>query len=112
MKKVLMICSAGMSGTILARRVQEQMNQLDPDIEVKAAGVVEGRRMMLRNPADLCVITPPAGMYASLFGDLCDQTKKSILVLSSEDFGISAGEISRLSVRIANWFGSSSLACF
>ncbi|MBP3038503.1 PTS cellobiose transporter subunit IIB [Bacillaceae bacterium Marseille-Q3522] len=67
MKKALIICAAGMSSSMMAKRTTELFKQKGQDIEVDAVPATEGEKMIRNSDFDLFLISPQTKMYLDQF---------------------------------------------
>jgi PTS system cellobiose-specific IIB component len=67
MKKVLIICAAGMSSSMMASKTTDLFKQKRHDIEVDAVPATEGEQMIRSSDFDLFLISPQTKMYLDQF---------------------------------------------
>ncbi|MCQ9209966.1 PTS cellobiose transporter subunit IIB [Granulicatella seriolae] len=62
-KKALIICAAGMSSSMMAKKVTELLKTKGDDIQVDAINVSEGDKAIRTSEFDLYMVSPQAKMY-------------------------------------------------
>lgn len=67
MKKVLIICAAGMSSSMMASKVTELFKEKGEDIVVDAVSATEGDKMIKNSDFDLFLISPQTTMFLDKF---------------------------------------------
>ena len=73
MKKVLIICAAGMSSSLIAKKVTHYFENVGKEIEVEAIHATLGAEKIAANEFDLYLISPQTKMY---FGKLKEAALK------------------------------------
>ena len=79
MKKVLIICAAGMSSSLMAKKTTEFLNGKGHDITVDAVSATEGNKMIESSDFDLFLVSPQTRMYYAKFAELGNKVNKSVL---------------------------------
>lgn len=67
MKKVLIICAAGMSSSMMAKKATDLFKEKGQEIEVDAVPATEGEKMIQNSDFDLFLISPQTKMYFEQF---------------------------------------------
>lgn len=79
MKKVLIICAAGMSSSLMAKRSTETLKGKGHDIEVDAVSATEGGKMIESSDFDLFLISPQTKMYYDKFSKIGEKVGKPVI---------------------------------
>ena len=69
MAKALIICAAGMSSSLMAKKTTEFLKSKGHDIEVDAVSATEGGKAIATAEFDLYLISPQTKMYFKQFED-------------------------------------------
>ncbi|MCH4168383.1 MAG: PTS cellobiose transporter subunit IIB [Streptococcaceae bacterium] len=67
MKKALIICAAGMSSSVMAKKTTEYLQAQGKSIEIDAVSATEGNKMIANSDFDLFLISPQTKMYFKQF---------------------------------------------
>ncbi|MFT4245521.1 MAG: PTS cellobiose transporter subunit IIB [Micrococcaceae bacterium] len=73
MKKALIICAAGMSSSMMAKKVTEYLQGKGEDIELDAVSVSEGEEKMRNKEFDLYLISPQTTMHLEKFQQIGEE---------------------------------------
>lgn len=79
MKKVLIICAAGMSSSMMATKTTDYFKQNGKDIFVDAVSATEGDNMIKTSDFDLFLISPQTTMFLDKFVKLGDTVGKPVV---------------------------------
>ena len=79
MKKVLIICAAGMSSALMAKKTTEFLKSKGKDILVDAVSATEGSRMIESSDFDLFLVSPQTKMYYSKFLEIGNKVDKLVV---------------------------------
>ncbi|WJP97371.1 PTS cellobiose transporter subunit IIB [Macrococcus bovicus] len=79
MKKALIICAAGMSSSLMAKKTTEFLQGKGEDIEVEAVSANEGAKMIETSDFDLFLISPQTKMHFNRFKGIGDQVGKPVV---------------------------------
>lgn len=79
MKKVLIICAAGMSSSMMASKTTNYFKDKDLEIFVDAVSATEGDKMIKNSDFDLFLISPQTTMYFDKFKKLGDGVNKPVV---------------------------------
>lgn len=63
MKKVLIICAAGMSSSMVAAKTTQWFEEKGKDIFMDAVSATEGQKMIENSDFDLFLVSPQTKMY-------------------------------------------------
>ncbi|AGT33817.1 PTS cellbiose transporter subunit IIC [Geobacillus genomosp. 3] len=79
MKKVLIICAAGMSSSLMAKKTTEFLKAKGQDVEVDAISANEGGKMIEKSDFDLFLVSPQTKMYYQKFKETGDRVGKPVV---------------------------------
>lgn len=79
MKKVLIICAAGMSSSMMAKKTTEFFKEKGQNIEVDAVPATEGDKLIQNSDFDLFLISPQTTMYLDKFKKIGDKSGKTVV---------------------------------
>lgn len=79
MKKVLIICAAGMSSSLMAKKTTEFLKNKGNDIEVDATSSNEGNKMIEKSDFDLFMVSPQTKMHYKKFKEAGDRVGKPVV---------------------------------
>lgn len=79
MKKALIICAAGMSSSLMAKKTTEFLKGKGHEIEVDAVSANEGNKMIEKSDFDLFLISPQTKMHFNKFKELGDRVGKPVV---------------------------------
>ena len=78
MAKALIICAAGMSSSLMAKKTTEFFKSKGDDIEVDAISATEGGKAVAAAEFDLYLISPQTKMYYKQFEEAAAKVGKPI----------------------------------
>jgi len=78
MKKVLIICAAGMSSSLIAKKGTTYLKENGYDVEIDATHATEGVSTIQKDEFDMYLVSPQTKMYYKALKDAADKTGKSI----------------------------------
>lgn len=78
MKKVLIICAAGMSSSLMAKKTTEYFKDQERNIILDSTTVGEGSKFIEDGGFDLYLISPQAKMYFNQLKNVADRVGKPI----------------------------------
>lgn len=78
MKKVLIICAAGMSSSLMAKKTTEYLQGKGHDIMVDAVAATEGNAMIESSDFNLFLVSPQTKMYYAKFAELGKKMNKTV----------------------------------
>lgn len=79
MKKVLIICAAGMSSSLMAKKTTEFFKSNGLDIVLDAVSATEGTKMIETSDFDLFLISPQTRMYFAKFEEAGKKVGKPVV---------------------------------
>ena len=79
MKKALIICAAGMSSSLMAKKVTEYFASKDKTILVVAVSATEGGNMIQNSDFSLFLISPQTMMMLDKFKKLGEEVGKPVV---------------------------------
>lgn len=79
MKKALIICAAGMSSSLMAKKTTELFKSKGKDITVDAVSATEGNKMIENSDFDMFLISPQTRMYFSKFAEAGKKVNKPVV---------------------------------
>lgn len=78
MKKVLIMCNAGMSSSLIAKKATEFFDEKGTDIKVEATTVMEGEDIIRDGDYDLYLISPQMRMHFKKFEEAAKESNKKV----------------------------------
>lgn len=78
MKKVMLICNAGMSSSLMAKKVTEQLEKDGKDIIVDATTSSDSDRVLTGDEYAMILVSPQIRMYFDAYKEKADANGKSI----------------------------------
>ncbi|WP_244833556.1 PTS cellobiose transporter subunit IIB [Clostridium sp. BJN0001] len=79
MKKVLIICAAGMSSSLMAKKTTEFLKSKGKEIIVDAVSATEGAKNIEEGDFDLFLISPQTKMYYAKFAEAGKKVNKPVI---------------------------------
>ena len=79
MKKILIICAAGMSSSVMAKKTTDYFKQKGIDIVVDATTATEGTKAIETRDFDLFIISPQTKMYVTQFAEAGARVGKPVV---------------------------------
>ncbi|PTK09423.1 PTS cellobiose transporter subunit IIB [Mammaliicoccus sciuri] len=79
MKKALIICAAGMSSSLMAKKTTSYLQEQGNDIEVDAVSANEGGKMIEKQSFDLYLVSPQTKMYFKKLKEAGDRVNKPVV---------------------------------
>ncbi|GMA69014.1 PTS cellbiose transporter subunit IIC [Leuconostoc litchii] len=79
MKKALIICAAGMSSSMMAKKTTDYFKNKDIDIEVDAITATEGEEAIRSRNFDLYLISPQTTMYLDGFKKIGEEVGRPVV---------------------------------
>ncbi|MFV0394940.1 MAG: PTS sugar transporter subunit IIB [Coprobacillaceae bacterium] len=89
MKKILLVCNAGMSTSLLVTNMEKYAKSVDLDVEIKAVPLTEAERIMLE--WDVVMLGPQVRHTLNNLKSKLDG-KVPIEVIEMRDYGMMNGE--------------------
>jgi len=85
-KKVLIICAAGMSSSLMAKKATEFLNSKGHDIMVDAVSATEGNKMIESSDFDLFLVSPQTKMYYAKFAEVGKKVNKPVVSIPPQAY--------------------------
>lgn len=79
MKKALIICAAGMSSSLMAKKTTEFLKNKGYDVLVDAVSATEGNGMIESSDFDLFLVSPQTKMYYAKFSEVGERVNKPVI---------------------------------
>lgn len=79
MKKALIICAAGMSSSLMAKKTTSYLQEQGHNIEVDAVSANEGGKMIEKQSFDLYLVSPQTKMYFKKLKEAGDRVNKPVV---------------------------------
>ncbi|GGE25771.1 PTS cellobiose transporter subunit IIB [Streptococcus himalayensis] len=86
MKKALIICAAGMSSSLMAKKSTELLKTQGKEIEVDAISATEGGKAIASGEFDLFLISPQTKMYFKQFEEAAAKVGKPIVQIPPQAY--------------------------
>lgn len=78
MKKVILICNAGMSSSLMAKKASEQLEKDGEDIIVEATTSSNSEKVLTGDVYDMILVSPQIRMYFDEYKKKADANGKAI----------------------------------
>ena len=78
MKKALIICAAGMSSSLMAKKTTEFLKSKGHEIEVDAISATEGGKAISSANFDLYLVSPQTKMFYKQFEEAAKKAERAI----------------------------------
>lgn len=78
MKKVMLICNAGMSSSVMAKKTTKYLQEKGEDIQMDATTVASADKVFSSDEYDLILISPQIRMKFDEFSQRAEKNKKKI----------------------------------
>lgn len=79
MKKALIICAAGMSSSMIAKKATDYFQAEGKEIELDATTASQGAKMIANDTFDLYLVSPQTKMYFDNLKKSADKVNKPII---------------------------------
>ena len=86
MQKVVIICSAGMSSSLMAKKASTLFNEKGLEIEVTAVNLSEGNSVIESGAYELYLISPQTRMYFDDFANAVAAVHKKIALIPPQAY--------------------------
>lgn len=86
MKKVLIICAAGMSSSLMAKKTTNYLQAKGHDVEVDAVAATEGNKMIESSDFNLFLVSPQTKMYYAKFAELGKKVNKPVVSIPPQAY--------------------------
>lgn len=79
MKKALIICAAGMSSSMIAKKTTDFLQSKGKDIEIEATSADRGANAIAKDDFDLYLVSPQTKMYFENLAQAAEKQNKPIV---------------------------------
>lgn len=86
MSEVLLICGAGMSSSVMAKKVTEYLHHQNFDINVTARGEYEGEHLIKQAKYDFYLVSPQIKMYFKKFERHAQEVGKKVVQVPNDAY--------------------------
>lgn len=86
MKKVIFICAAGMSSSMIAAKTTDWFKANGHEIIMDAVSVTEGRKMIESSDFDLFLVSPQTRMHLAKFQESGDKVGKKVVSIPPQAY--------------------------
>ncbi len=91
-KKILLVCSAGMSTSLLMTKMQKSAQEKGINAEVTAMSSNEATKLLAKQKVDVLLIGPQVRFMKGKFEKLVADTDIPVAVIDMKDYGKMDGE--------------------
>lgn len=81
MKKVLIICAAGMSSSLMAAKTTNFLQESGHDILIEAVSATEGHKVITKAEFNLYLISPQTKMHLAKFIELGKKVNRPVVLI-------------------------------
>lgn len=92
MKTIMLVCSAGMSTSLLVSKMQKAAAAENYDSEIFAVGASEADSMLESKPVDVLMLGPQVRFMKDEFEKKVADKDISVEVINMQDYGMMNGE--------------------
>lgn len=86
MTKALIICAAGMSSSLMAKKTTEFLKSKGHDIEVDAISATEGGKAIAASDFDLYLVSPQTKMFFKQFQEAGQKVDKPVVQIPPQAY--------------------------
>ncbi|MGB6127490.1 MAG: PTS sugar transporter subunit IIB [Psychrilyobacter sp.] len=90
MKKILLLCSAGMSTSIVVKKMREAAEKKEIECEIEAMGLEQFHSNL--DKYDVFLLGPQVRFKKDELNKLAQEVNKTVEVINSMDYGMMKGE--------------------
>lgn len=90
MKKIMLVCNAGMSTSMLVQKMKESAKEYDEEIEIFASPEAEAKKMV--DQVDVVMLGPQVAYVLPDFEKIAAQSKTPVSVIPTADYGRMEGK--------------------
>lgn len=90
MKKITLICAAGMSTSMLVAKMKTAADKLGVEVEIRATS--ESKFKQFENDTDILLMGPQVGFLLNKFKGIYEPKGIKVSVIDSIDYGMMNGE--------------------
>ncbi|HCT3345896.1 TPA: PTS sugar transporter subunit IIB [Citrobacter koseri] len=91
MKKILLVCAAGMSTSMLVKRMIEHATTVNIEVDINAFAIAEAKGKIKNNEADVILLGPQVRFQKSEI-EAVAQGKTPVAVIDMKDYGAMNGK--------------------
>ncbi|MBA3113253.1 PTS sugar transporter subunit IIB [Salmonella enterica] len=91
MKNILLVCAAGMSTSMLVKRMIEHATAINAEVNIKALGIAEAKGKIKNNEADVVLLGPQVRFQKAEIEAIA-QGKIPVAVIDMKDYGAMNGK--------------------
>lgn len=86
MKKILIICAAGISSSLIAKKATEHFKSRNIDTIIKASSVMAGAKSIASNEYDLYLVSPQTRQYLKELTSAANKHNRPIDLLPAQAY--------------------------
>lgn len=86
MKKALIICAAGMSSSMVAKKATDYFKEKGKDIELEATTASQGAKTIAKDEFDLYLVSPQTKMYFESLEKSANKVDKPIVNIPAQAY--------------------------
>ena len=86
MSKALIICAAGMSSSLMAKKTTEYLQGEGHDITIEAIGATEGNKVIESAAYDVYLISPQTRMYFKQFEETGKKANRPVVQIPPQAY--------------------------
>lgn len=86
MKKALIICAAGMSSSLMAKKTTEFLKSKGCEVTVDAVSATEGSKMIESSDFDVFLVSPQTKMYYAQFAEVGAKVNKPVVAIPPQAY--------------------------
>ena len=90
MKKILLLCSAGMSTSIVVKKMKEAAVSNNIEVQIEAHGLEQFHTKL--SEFDVFLLAPQVRFKKAEFQKVADKFQKKVDVINSVDYGLMKGQ--------------------
>lgn len=91
-KKIMLVCTAGMSTSLLVANMQSYAQEEGIDVEITAKSAPEANRILEKENIDVILLGPQARYMLKQFEDKVSDKDIPVDVIEMQDYGMMRGE--------------------
>ncbi|MGX5026393.1 PTS sugar transporter subunit IIB [Enterobacter asburiae] len=91
MKNILLVCAAGMSTSMLVKRMRDYAATINADVNINALAIAEAKGKIKNNEADVVLLGPQVRFQKSEI-EAVAQGKAPVAVIDMRDYGAMNGK--------------------
>lgn len=86
MAKALIICAAGMSSSLMAKKTTDYLQEQGHDITIEAIGATEGNKVIESAAYDVYLISPQTRMYFKQFEEIGQKVDRPVIQIPPQAY--------------------------